>query len=250
MRRLWLKLLRRRGMAEDIQAELAFHREMAAAAGNPIPLGNTSVIQENAFDLWRFQFLENLGRDLVYAWRGLRKSPGFVGTALLSLGLGIGVNTTMFSLAVEFLLSEPSVRDARSLVYIRKDNDSHAELPALEQLRRSGVFEDVAGEREMAFINFNDGVETRRIFADQTTKNFFTALGVPVGIGRGWNENDGNDVAVIHPQFWRSQLGGDPAIVGKAIRLDGRPYMVLGILPENFRSLMGHGYAPDLMVPA
>ncbi len=250
MRRLLLKLFRRRGMAADIEAELAFHREMAAAAGNPIPLGNTGVIREKAFDLWRFRFVENLGRDLVYALRGLRKSPGFVGTALLSLGLGIGVNTTMFSLAVEFLLSEPSVRDAGSLVYIRKDGGSHAELKELEQLRRSGLFAEVAGEREMAYINFNDGVETRRVFADQTTKNFFTALGVPMAQGRGWNESDGNDVVVIHPAFWRGRLGGDPGIVGKAIRLDGRSHTVLGILPDNFRSLIGYGYAPDVMVPA
>ncbi|MCX6605170.1 MAG: ADOP family duplicated permease [Acidobacteria bacterium] len=250
MRRLLLKMFRRRRMAEEIEAELAFHREMAEAAGNPIPLGNTSVIKEKAFDLWRFQFLENVGRDLVYALRGLRKSPGFVGTALLSLALGIGVNTTMFSLAVEFLLSEPSVREAGSLVYIKKDGSSHAELKVVEQLRRSGVFEEVAGETEMAFINFNDGVETRRIFADLGTKNYFTVVGVSVAQGRGWNESDGNDVAVIHPAFWRSRLGADPAIVGKAIWLDGRPYTVLGILPDNFRSLMGYGYAPDVMVPS
>ena len=180
MRRLLLKLFRRRRMEEDIEDELAFHREMATAAGNPIPLGNTGVIKEKALDLWRFQFLENVGRDLVYALRGLRKSPGFVGTALLSLGVGIGVNTTMFSLAVEFLLSEPSVREAGSLVYIKKDGSSHAELKVVEQLRRSGVFEEVAGETEMAFINFNDGVETRRIFADLGTKNYFTAVGVSV----------------------------------------------------------------------
>lgn len=150
MRGFLLKIFRWRRMEAEIDAELAFHREMAEAAGNPIPLGNSSVIKEKAFDLWRFQFLENLGRDLVYALRGLRKSPGFVGTALLSLGLGIGVNTTMFSLAVEFLLSEPSVRAGSELVYIRKGGGSHAELRELEQLRRSGVFEDIAGLREMA----------------------------------------------------------------------------------------------------
>ena len=111
------------------------------------------------------------------------------------------------------------------------------------------MFEDVAGENEETFINFNNGLETRRVFAVQATGNFFTALGVPVAQGRGWNETDASEVAVLHPHFWRTRLGGDPAIVGKAIRLDGRRYTVLGILPDNYRSLIGYGYSPDVFVP-
>ena len=250
IRRLWLKLGRRRRLDQDLESELAFHREMAAAGGNPIPLGNSGFIKEQAFDLWRWNGVENLWRDLVYAVRTLRKSPGFVVAALLSLGLGIGVNTAMFSLAVEFLLSEPSVRDAKSLVYARQGGNSHVLPAVIEQLRHSGIFEDVAGENEETFINFNNGIETRRIFAVQATRNFFTALGVPVSQGRGWNETDPNEVAVLHPHFWRTRLGGDPTIVGKAIRLDGRLYTVLGILPDDYRSLVGYGYSPDVFVPA
>jgi hypothetical protein len=76
--RLFLKLFRRRSLERDLETELAFHREMSAAGGNPIPLGNAGLIKEQAFDLWRFNRIENLWRDLVYAIRGLRKSPGFV----------------------------------------------------------------------------------------------------------------------------------------------------------------------------
>lgn len=249
MRRMLLKLLRRRRLQQDLEAELAFHREMASAAGNPIPFGNTAVIREHAFDLWRFNRIENLWRDLVLAFRALRKSPGFVLAALLSLGLGIGINTAIFSLAVEFLLSQPSVRDANSVVYLRQGGNSHMQPETIDALRRSGVFEDVAGENEETFINFNDGSETRRMFALQATKNYFTALGVPVAEGRGWNESDPDEVAVLNPHFWRTRLGADPAIVGKAIRLDGRPYVVLGILPDDYRSLIGYGYAPDVFVP-
>jgi len=249
IRRLFLKLFRRRRLQQDLEAELAFHREMSAAAGNPIPFGNAGVIKEQAFDLWRFNAVENLWRDLVYAGCALRKSPAFVVTALLSLALGIGVNTAMFSLAVEFLLSDPSVRDAKSLVYVRQGGNSHVLPAVVDELGRSGVFEDVAGENEETFINFNNGTETRRVFAVQATRNFFTALGVPVAQGRGWNPSDPSEVAVLHPHFWRTRLGGDPAIVGKAIRLDGRPYTVIGILPDNYRSLVGYGYSPDVFVP-
>lgn len=250
MRRILLKLFRRRMLHRELEAELAFHREMAQAAGNPIPLGNDGFIREQAFDLWRFNRIENLWRDLVYSVRGLRRSPGLVWSALLSLGLGIGLNTAMFSLAVEFLLSQPSVRDAASIVYVRQGGNSHVEPSVIDALRRSGVFEDVTGENEESFINFNNGVETRRIFALQGTWNYFTALGVPVARGRGWNETDPGEVVVLHPHFWRKQLNGDPAIVGKAIRLDGRLYTVIGILPDNYRSLIGYGYAPDVFVPA
>ena len=249
MRRLMLKLFRRRRLESDLEAEMAFHREMAAAAGNPIPFGNAAVIREQAFDLWRFNVVENLWRDIVYALRGLRKSPGFVLTALVSLGLGIGINTAIFSLAVEFLLSEPSVRDSASLVYVRQDSNSHMLPQTIEALRRSGVFEDVAGQNEETFINFNDGVETRRIFALQATTNYFSVLGIPLARGRGWNASDPAEVVVLHPRFWRARMGGDPSIIGKAIRLDGRLYTVLGILPDNFRSLVGYGYSPDVFVP-
>ena len=249
IRRLFLKLSRRRRLQHDLEAELAFHREMAAAGGNPIPLGNAAHIQDQAFDLWRFNAIENLWRDVIYGARALLRTPGLVVAALLSLGLGIGVNTAIFSLTVEFLLSQPSVRDANSLVYVQQDGNSHMQPETIEQLRRSGVFANVAGENEETFINFNDGAETRHVFALQATRNYFTTLGVPLALGRGWNESDANDVAVLHPHFWRSVLHADPAIVGKAIRLDGRLYTVLGVLRDDYRSLIGYGYAPDVFVP-
>src|SRR5580704_3832556 len=98
MRRFFRKLLRRGSMHRQMQDELAFHREMAARHGNPIPLGNTAVIAEHGYALWRFNFVENLWRDVMYAARGLHRSPMLVLAALLSLGLGIGVNAAMFSL--------------------------------------------------------------------------------------------------------------------------------------------------------
>ena len=249
LRRLFLKLFRRRRLHQDLEAELAFHREMAALGANPLPLGNAPHLKEQALDLWRFNILENLWRDLGFALRTLSKSQGFVWTALLSLGLGIGINTAMFSLAVEFLLSEPSVRDAKSLAYVRQGGNSHVLPAVIDQFRRSGFFEDVVGENEETFINFSDGVETRRMYALQATRNYFTALGVPVALGRGFNETDPDEVAVLSSHFWRAYLHADPAIIGKALRLDGRLYTVLGVLPANYRSLLGYGYSPDIFVP-
>ena len=246
MPRLFLKLFRRRSMERDVSAELAFHRDMAAAQGNPIPMGNTTVVQEQARDLWRFTRIENLWRDVVYGARSLRRSPALVVTALLSLGLGIGINTGIFSMAVEFLLSQPSVTNPGSVVSLRLGGNSHANKEVVDSVRASGLFQDVVGENEEVFINWNDGADTRQIFCVQTTGNYFAALGVPIAYGRGILPQDPDEVAVLSNHFWRSRLRGDPAVVGRTIRLDGRPYTVVGILPADYRSLVGFGLSPDV----
>jgi putative ABC transport system permease protein len=249
MCRLFLKMLRRRSMERDLEAELAFHRELAAHHGNPIALGNIAAIKEQARDLWRFTTLENLWRDLLYAGRSLRRSPGLVAAALLSLGLGIGANTGIFSLAVEFLFSEPSAINAASMVSVRMGGNSHARPEAVAFVRNSGLFQDVLSENEELFINFDDGVETRSVFCVQTTKNYFSMLGAPMAYGRGYVPADPDEVVVLANHFWQARFHADPAIVGRAIRLDGRPYVVVGILPADYRTLIGLGFSPDVYVP-
>jgi hypothetical protein len=96
MRRFLLKLVRRRRLHEDLEAELAFHEEMSRAHANPISVGNLSRITEESLDLWRFSRLENLWRDIVYGTRNLARSRALVVSALLSFGLGIGVNAVIF----------------------------------------------------------------------------------------------------------------------------------------------------------
>jgi predicted permease len=249
IRRLWLKLFRRRHLEQDLAAEMAFHREMARAAGNPVPFGNRSVFEEQALDLWRFTWLENLWRDLRFAARGLMRSPVLLVGALASLGLGIGANTTLFSLATEFLLSEPSVSDAASIVSVRVGGNSHSEYDVVRFVQRSGIFAEVTGEQMQAYVNWNDGAETRRLYSTVTAKNFFTTLGVPLALGRGYNESDPDEVVVLHHHFWRTRFAADPSIVGRAINLQGKAYTVVGVLRENHRTLTGFGFAPDVYAP-
>jgi predicted permease len=249
MRRLLLKLIRRRRLHEDLEAELAFHREMSSAHGNPISLGNVSRITEESLDLWRFSRIENLWRDLIYGVRTVARSRALVVTALLSFGLGIGVNAVVFSLAVELLLSQPSVTDASSLVSVRLGGNSHAPFVALDFLRRSGMFQDVVGDNAELLMNFDNGTETRPVLATAVTKNYFTALGVPVAHGRGILPDDPSDVAVIGDRFWRRRFNGDLSIVGSHISLEGRPFTVVGILPPVHRTLVGFGLEPALYVP-
>ena len=146
-------------------------------------------------------------------------------------------------------MSEPSVRDAHSLISLRLGGNSNISHQALEVVRESAVFQDVVGEDNEAFVNWNNGVETRPIFATFVTKNYFTSLGIPMAYGRGIEPGDLDEVVVLDNRFWRGNFHGDPAIVGRAINLEGKAYVVVGILPASHRTLQGFGYSPDVYVP-
>ncbi len=248
MRRFFLKLWRRRRLHQDLQAELAFHRDMTEAGGNPIPLGNGVVIGEEALDLWRFTWVENLWRDIAYATRGLGKSPALVLSALLSLALGIGANATIFSLALELLFSQPSASDPASLVGVRAGGNSNSSERVMSFIRASGLFQDIAGVNE-DFVNWNDGSDTRPIFGVYTTNNYFTAIGASLALGRGYSPNDPKEVVVLQNEFWRRRFNADPGMLGRAIELDGRAYTVVGVLAPGHRTLTGFGLAPALYLP-
>ena len=249
MRRILLKLLRRRRLERELEAEIAFHREMATLHDNAIPFGNPLVVKEQVRDLWHFVFLENLWRDLRYAARGLRRNPGLVLSALLSLGFGIGVNVAIFSLVTSVLLGAPSIVAPDEWLGIRLGGSSHAPRPVVEDLRRSGTFREVVGEREEASLNWDTGTDTRPLYAVDTTRNYFSGLGIPMLHGRGYSPDDPREVVVLSHRFWREALGSDPTIVGRALRLDGRMFTVTGVLPARHRTLIGMGFSPDLFVP-
>ncbi len=249
MRRIWLKLLRRRRFERDFADEVAFHRAMAEAGGNPLPFGNQAVLAEQARDLWRFTAFENLWRDVVHGGRSLARQRGLVASAVVSLALGIGANAAVFSLGMELLLSEPSVRDGSSLVSVRNGGNSHTAPANLEAVRQTGLFADVAGQREEATLNWNDGRETRTVFVMVTTKNFFDVTGVPVALGRGLLPSDPAEVTVLAHDFWSRHFGRDARVIGRTIIFDGRPFTIVGVLPPATRTLVGFGFAPDAYVP-
>lgn len=249
MRRFFRKLARRRRLERELQAEIAFHREMAARHDGAIPFGNALAVQEQVRDLWHFTVVENLWRDVRYAVRGLLRSPGLVLSALLSLGFGIGVNVAIFSLVTSVLLATPTIVAPDEWVGLRLGGSSHAARPVVEDLRRSGAFREVVGEREESSVNWDTGAETRPLYAVDTTRNYFTGLGIPMLHGRGYRPDDPREVVVVSHRFWRDALGGDPAVVGRALRLDGRMFTVTGVLPAGHRTLIGLGFSPDVFVP-
>jgi predicted permease len=121
LRRILLKLRRRSRLHRDMEAELAFHRDLAREQNNPIGLGNVTLIQEEARDLWRFSLLEDFCRDVVFAIRSLRRAPGFTAIAILTLALGIGANAAIFTLLHRVMLAPLPVQDPDRLVELLVD---------------------------------------------------------------------------------------------------------------------------------
>ena len=249
MRRILLKLLRRRRLERELEAEIAFHREMATQHDNAIPFGNPLVVKEQVRDLWHFVILENLWRDLRYAARGLRRNPGLVVSALLSLGFGIGVNVAIFSLVTSVLLGAPSIVAPDEWLGIRLGGSSHAPRPVVEDLRRSG---DVSGGRRRTRGSLAQlGYRHRHAPALRRRHDAQLLLGPrhPDAPWPRYSPDDPREVVVLSHRFWREALGSDPAIVGRALRLDGRMFTVTGVLPARHRTLIGMGFSPDLFVP-
>ncbi|HLK62919.1 MAG TPA: ABC transporter permease [Bryobacteraceae bacterium] len=212
-------------------------------------LGPTARVREDVRSAWQFRWLEDLLADLRYAARGLRRNPAFALTAIACLGLGIGANTTMFSIAAEVLFSQPSVRDAQSVDLVNIGGNSHSPMYGYHFIREAGIFTDVVGENENMETNWRHGDATDRLFAILVTDNFFQATGVPLAMGRPILPGDSSAV-VISYQLWQSRLGGDPNVIGRRLVLDGRPFMVSGVLPRDHRTLFGFGFAPDLYMLA
>ncbi|MGI9075367.1 MAG: ADOP family duplicated permease [Bryobacteraceae bacterium] len=248
----------RNSFDEDLDQEIRFHLESRAEelihAG--VPAGDAKVqaqrefgrkmrVHEESRAAWQFQWLEDLIADVGYGIRALRRSPGFAVAAVISLALGIGANTTIFSLTMEFLFSKPSCRDAATLRYVLLGGNSHSAIEEYRFVRDSHAFDGVAGLNEETEANWRNGSHTDRIWATNVTDNFFDVVGVPVAFGRPIHAGEENEVMLNHA-FWKGKLGGNPDIVGRRMVLDGALYTVVGVLPADHRTLTGFGLSPDL----
>jgi predicted permease len=263
--REWLRkvsFFRKKGFDSELEQEMQFHLESRADELEQSGLtrrdaltqarrefGRTSRISEQSREAWQFRWIEDLAADLRHASRAFRRDPAFVLAAVFSLALGIGVNTTIFSLTVESLFSEPSVREAETLVTMRLGGNSHSPLREYQFVRDANVFPGLAGSREFDEVNWRYGDNSYRIFASRVTDNYFEVMGIPIALGRPMRTGE-IDVAILSHRFWQARLGGMDEILGRVLVLDGRPHTIVGVLPLNHRTPVGFGYSPDLYMPA
>jgi putative ABC transport system permease protein len=190
-------------------------------------------------------------QDLAYAWRTLRRSPGFAAVAIVTLGLGIGAATTIFTIVNGVLLRPLSYREPDRIANLWVDFGVGAQsLPAMspgdfrDYQQRAQSFAMVAAGSGAQMVGATgalsgSGGELERVEVSPITANFLPLLGVDPLHGRHFTEEEekpgGPRVVILSYGLWRRRFGGDPSIVGKSIRLDGLDQTVVGVMPERFK---------------
>lgn len=255
-----LNIFRRSRLESDLREQLEAHREMIKAdlIGRGMPpseaemaarrtMGNDVLIREFSRDEIVHRFMGEIIRDVRHAFRSLARNPGFATVAILTLGLAIGANTAIFSAFDTVILRPLPYRDADRLHVIHEVIPAAAATTPLAPVNALHFREWRAATHsfeEMALLGpagytLTGAGEPVRISGARATPNLFSMLGVEPALGRGFLEEEdmpGRDaVVILGHELWSTQFGGDPNVVGRTIRLDGAPHLVVGVLPANFR---------------
>src|SRR5438093_1623997 len=178
--------------------------------------------------------------DIRFAFRKLRQSPAFTAIAVITLALGIGLNTAIFSLVNDLFLSSLPFKEPPRIVHFYGGDKSRdlvdlpLSAPRFEHFRDGQtICESLAGENLFAFTLTGSG-DPVQIFGSRLTSNYFDVLGVRPIVGRNFlpEEQEGADVALVTENFWKKRLGGDPNVIGRSITLDGTAHTIVGVMPN------------------
>jgi putative ABC transport system permease protein len=234
----------RRGMTR-VEARLAARRAF----------GGVEEAKDQCRDERGLPFIESLLQDLRYAVRLMKRSPGFLTVAVLTLTLGIGANAVMFSVVNVLLLRPLPYRDANRLLSIETIETAHHTVngtspPDFYTYRAQTRTLDRLAAYYRRPLNLTGGAEAERVSTLIVSADFFAALGVQPALGRGFTVVDehwgSHQVAILTDGLWRRRFGGDPAIVGQTIVVNASPRVVIGVLPAAFSFL---GWDVQLFVP-
>jgi putative ABC transport system permease protein len=184
--------------------------------------------------------MDTLWQDLRYGWRMLAKRPGFTAIALLTLALGIGANTAIFSVINGVLLRPLPFRDPDNVVFLYQwmlqDETAVSPVDYTELTTQSGVFQNAAALTEQNY-NITGNGDPQRLQGAAVTCDYFQVFGVNPQVGRPFNSADCKDKergVVLSYSLWQKRFAGDPKIIGSKILIDGEPQIVLGIAPRTF----------------
>ena len=190
--------------------------------------------------------------DIRYGCRALGRTPGFTAIAVAVLALGIGANTTVFSLANAFFLRPLPVADPGSFVRVYSNRFSNTRHRTYAELRdRNSTLSDLAAFQLRSF-GLRVETENEHTFGEIVTGNYFSTIGIAAGRGRllvpSDDETGAPPVAVLSHAFWLRRFGGDPNAVGRTIALNGQPFTIVGIAPQGFTGILAP-LAGSLWVP-
>ncbi len=248
MGKLWRRihfLLHRGRLERELADEMAAHREMMSDDRRR-NFGNAARLQEDSREVWSSAWIEALWQDLVYGARVLRKSPGFTLGAMAVLALGVGVNLVEFQIFDAMIFHRLDVRDADGILMFSRNSRAGRKLgtphAAVEFYReRSRSFEWLAAEDNTPQVVV-EGASAAR--AAMVSGNYFAGLGLVPERGRLLDAGDARSgapaVALFAYDYWRTQWGADPEVVGRIVRMNGQPVQVVGVLPYTLaRGLFG-----------
>jgi predicted permease len=283
----WLKELARRirmllhrkqtasELAEEMQLHLDLRRQQQvesgatpddAAAAAHRRFGNPTLVRERSYTAWGWSWLESLLQDILYGLRAMLRSPGITIVALLSLALGIGASTAIFSLMDTVMLRSLPVKDPGKLLLLGPGDAwgittsfGHTDLfsyPFYRQMRQHNqVFTDVA-----AFFSLPNDVhgsvdngESEPMHVQLVSGTYFSTLGVHALRGRMFTDADdrvegGNPVAVVSYSWWKGNLARDPNVLQKALKIGDISYSIVGVAPPEFFGTTV-GQSPDIWIP-
>ena len=249
---------------QDLDAELREYLEMAveekirnglsprdARRAARVEMGSSAAVKDRVRDVGWESILETIWQDVRYAVRGLRKAPGFTVVAALTLGLGIGATTAIFSLLEAVILRPLPVKNPEELVLVRAGG-LYPVFRAFQQ--HTDVFVDVFATSgiDALDVEIQSGVR-ERTQVSLVSGAYFSTLGVTASTGRVFTTVDdvtpgAHPIAVASDGYWRRRFGRDAATLGRVIRINGTPITIVGIAPRSFFGEQV-GVAPDLWVP-
>jgi putative ABC transport system permease protein len=255
MHDFWLRvkaLVRRRELDRDLDDELQFHlamreqklREQGVAAEEAPyaarrQFGNVTRLKETSRELWGFRWLESIAQDLRYGLRQLKRNPGFTAVAVVTLALGIGANTAIFSVVNGVLLRPLPYKDPGRLVtfYAPSARNFDGTSAMADWTEDSKTLENIS-VYEQGEINVTGEGPPEHMFAAEVSEHFFTLFGIPLLQGRTFlpaeEKTTPAQVAVISHSLWQTRYGSDPDLIGESIGLNGKPFTVIGIMPAGF----------------
>jgi predicted permease len=275
MRKLWHSIAPRThsDVEEEFRYTLDAYREDLVRQGLPeeearrkarIDLGQPAAQNETYRDAIGLRLFDELGGDIRYGLRALRRNPGFAAVAVLSLALGIGATTAMFSLIYAVLLHpfpyEGADRITNPVVIDQQHPEESSWFPLskaqFDDLRLAAPVESVLGFNKSG-LEITGGALPEDIQCIYLTENAGTFFGVRPLLGRNIDlsdaENGGHSVVVLNYRFWQRHFGGDPQVIGRTLEIDHAPYTIIGVMPRSFafNDTLGVGdvYVPGNLMP-
>jgi predicted permease len=267
---------RRKKMESGLDRELRYHLDRRIIdlerSGLPtsearrqamLELGGVAQIQEEVRDVWLTRWLRDFTYDLRFSARSFLRTPAFSVTTVLSLMLGIGATTAIYSLVDQVLLHALPVRQAERLVLIDWKGDQVANgfgswnlmsYPICRDLDQQKQFFEGVFCRALTTVNLSTGADYHPAMAEIVSANYFPVLGVGPALGRVLTNDDDavpntNPVVVLSYDFWKTQLGGNPAVVGRKVLVNRHPLTIIGVAASTFRGI-DVGEVPSIWIPA